>query len=119
MRETSKVAIAKVVIRSKESLVAIRPMGDVLEMATMLFADEVVDPQRLDDVPDPDDVATSERELAIAKQLVESLAGDFRAREVPRHLPRGRPRDDRAQGRRRGNRLRRPNPRRRRRCPTS
>jgi len=106
MRETSKVAIAKVVIRSKESLVAIRPMGDVLEMATMLFADEVVDPQRLDDVPDPDDVATSERELAIAKQLVESLAGDFRAREVPRHLPRGRPRDDRAQGRRRGNRLR-------------
>jgi len=77
MRETSKVAIAKVVIRSKESLVAIRPMGDVLEMATMLFADEVVDPQRLDDVPDPDDVATSERELAIAKQLVESLAGDF------------------------------------------
>jgi DNA end-binding protein Ku len=78
MRETNKVAIAKVVIRSKESLVAIRPMeGDVLGMATMLFADEVVDPDRLDDVPSSDEVATSDRELAIAKQLVESLAGDF------------------------------------------
>jgi DNA end-binding protein Ku len=77
MRETNKVAIAKVVIRQKESLVAIRPMGDVLGMATMLFADEVVDPQRLDDVPSADDVQASERELDIAKQLVESLADDF------------------------------------------
>src|SRR3954469_8148086 len=78
MRETNKVAIAKVVIRSKESLVAIRPMeGDVLGMATMLFADEVVDPDRLDDVPAADDVETSDRELDIAKQLVESLAGQF------------------------------------------
>jgi DNA end-binding protein Ku len=77
MRETGKVAIAKVVIRSKEQLVAIRPIGDVLGMSTMVFADEVVDAGRLDDVPDPDDVQASERELDIAKQLVESLAGDF------------------------------------------
>src|SRR5690348_15780969 len=79
MRETEKVAIAKVVIRQKESLVAIRALQDhdVLEMATMLFADEVVDPQRLDDIPDADDVKTNDRELAIAKQLVESLAGAF------------------------------------------
>jgi DNA end-binding protein Ku len=79
MRETEKVAIAKVVIRQKESLVAIRALqdADVLEMATMLFADEVVDPARLDDIPDADDVRTNDRELAIAKQLVESLAGDF------------------------------------------
>jgi DNA end-binding protein Ku len=78
MRETNKVAIAKVVIRSKESLVALRPMeGDVLGMATMLFADEVVDPRRLDDVPSADDVQMNDRELDIAKQLVESLAGPF------------------------------------------
>jgi DNA end-binding protein Ku len=77
MRETNKVAIAKVVIRQKESLVAVRPMGDVLGMATMLFADEVVGPERLDDVPSAEDVETSPRELDIAKQLVESLAGDF------------------------------------------
>jgi len=77
MRETNKVAVARVVIRSKENLVAIRPMGDVLAMATMIFADEVVDAGKLDDIPDPDEVAASDRELAIAKQLVESLAGDF------------------------------------------
>jgi DNA end-binding protein Ku len=79
MRATEKVAIAKVVIRQKESLVAIRALTDhdVLEMATMLFADEVVDPQRLDDIPDADDVRTNDRELAIAKQLVESLAAEF------------------------------------------
>ncbi|MCW3023719.1 MAG: Ku protein [Conexibacter sp.] len=79
MRETNKVAIAKVVIRSKESLVALRPMADhdVLEMATMLFADEIVDPDRIDDIPTADEVETSSRELDIAKQLVESLAGEF------------------------------------------
>jgi DNA end-binding protein Ku len=79
MRETNKVAIAKVVIRQKESLVAIRALQDhdVLEMATMLFADEVVDPARLDDIPEADDVKTNARELEIAKQLVESLSGEF------------------------------------------
>ena len=77
MRETDKVGIARVVIRSKENLVAIRPAGDVLEMSTMLFADEVIDPDRLDDLPDPDDVKTTAKELQIAKQLVDSLAGPF------------------------------------------
>jgi DNA end-binding protein Ku len=77
MRETGKVAVARVVIRSKENLVAIRPMDDVLAMTTMIFADEVVDVEKLDDIPDPDEVSTTDRELAIAKQLVESLAGDF------------------------------------------
>ena len=79
MRETEKVAIARVVIRSKEQLVAIRPIGDVLGMATMLFADEVLSPERLDDVPDPAELKINKRELDIAKQLVGSLAGDDRA----------------------------------------
>ena len=48
MRDTGKVAIARVVIRSKEQLVALRPMGDVLGMATMIFADEILPPDRLD-----------------------------------------------------------------------
>lgn len=77
MRETGKVAIARVVIRSKESLVAIRPSGDALEMSTMLFSDEVNDPSRIEELPDPDDVKTTDKELAIAKQLVDSLAGPF------------------------------------------
>src|SRR6059058_4061996 len=42
MEEANKVAIARVVIRTKEQLVAVRPIGDVLAMATMNFHDEVV-----------------------------------------------------------------------------
>jgi DNA end-binding protein Ku len=77
MRETGKVAIARVVIRSKEQLVAIRPMGDALGMATMLFADEVLAPDRIDEVAEAAEVKTTKRELDIAEQLVGSLAGDF------------------------------------------
>jgi DNA end-binding protein Ku len=78
MRVTGKVAIARVVIRSKEQLVAVRPMGDALGMATMLFADEVLSPDRLDEVKDAAEVKTTKRELDIAKQLVDSLAADFK-----------------------------------------
>ncbi len=77
MQETGKVAIARVVIRSKENLVALRPMGDVLGMATMIFADEILPPDRLDEVAEAAEVKTTKRELDIAKQLVDSLAGEF------------------------------------------
>ncbi len=77
MRETGKVAIARVVIRSKENLVAIRPMGDVLGMATMIFADEILPADRIDEIAEAQDVKTTKRELDIAKQLVGSLAGKF------------------------------------------
>ncbi len=78
MEESQKVAIARVVIRSKEALVAIRPMGgEVLEMATMLFADEVLPPERLDELPDPKEVKTTKREVEVAMQLIDSLAGRF------------------------------------------
>jgi DNA end-binding protein Ku len=77
MRETHRVAIARVVIRSKEQLVAVRPMGDALGMATMLFADEILPPDSLDEVAEAAEIKTTKRELEIAKQLVESLAGDF------------------------------------------
>jgi DNA end-binding protein Ku len=77
MEETDRVAIARVVMRSKEQLVAIRPMGAVLEMATMLFADEILQPDRLEELADSSEVKATKRELGIAKQLVDSLAGDF------------------------------------------
>ncbi len=77
MRKTGKVAIARVVIRSKEQLVAIRPMGDALGMATMIFADEILPAERIDEIVDAAEVETTMRELDIAKQLVESLAGEW------------------------------------------
>jgi DNA end-binding protein Ku len=78
MRETGRVAIARVVIRSKEALVALRPMDDhVLGMSTMLFPDEIVDPDSIDEISATAEVDVTKRELDIAKQLVESLAGPF------------------------------------------
>jgi len=76
MLETRRVAIAKVVIRQKENLVAIRPMeGGVLGMSTMVFADEVVPPDRLDDLPG--DVEATPQEVEMAKLLIDQLAADF------------------------------------------
>jgi DNA end-binding protein Ku len=78
MRESDKVAVARVVLRSKEQLVAIRPApGDVLMMETMIFADEVVPPDQIEDLPDAKELKASDRELKMAQQLIDSLSSDF------------------------------------------
>ena len=76
LRDTNKVAIARVVLRTKEYLVAIRPAGDVLTMETMLFADELIGAEGLDELPDAD-VKATERELSMARQLIEAQATEF------------------------------------------
>src|SRR5919106_296631 len=63
MRDSAKVAIARVVLRSKEHLVAIRPHDGVLTMETMLFADEVMSPDDLDEAPSDGKAHTSKKEL--------------------------------------------------------
>jgi DNA end-binding protein Ku len=78
MEDSGKVAVARVVLRSKEHLVAIRPRDGALAMETMLFADEVIPAESLEELASADgDVETSDRELAMANQLIESLASDF------------------------------------------
>ncbi|MEA2404274.1 MAG: end-binding protein Ku [Thermoleophilaceae bacterium] len=78
MEESSKVAIARVVIRTKEQLVAIRPVNGILAMETMNFADEVIDPDKFDETPG-DDIDTAEREVEMARQLIDSLSTEFDA----------------------------------------
>jgi DNA end-binding protein Ku len=77
MRESGKVAIAKVVLRSKEQLVAIRPQDALLCMETMIFADEVVAHDSIDDLPAASDLKASARELKMAQQLIDSLSADW------------------------------------------
>jgi DNA end-binding protein Ku len=77
MEASDKVAIARVVIRSKEALVAIRPAGDLLMMETMIFHDEVVPHDDLDDLPDSKDLKVSDREVKMAQQLIDSLSSEF------------------------------------------
>jgi DNA end-binding protein Ku len=78
MNDARKVAVARFVLRNKEHLAAIRPMKDVLTMATMRFHDEVTRPDDLDGVFDAKPAKPDERELKMAKQLIESLSSDFK-----------------------------------------
>jgi DNA end-binding protein Ku len=77
MRESGKVGIGLVVLRSKQQLCALRPTGDVLALSTMLFGDEVLSPDRLDELEAIDDAEASPRELKMAEQLIESLSTEF------------------------------------------
>ena len=77
MRETGRVAIARVVIRSKQQLVAIRPMGDVLAMARWSSPTRSSTRGRSTRSRGSRTSRCSDREVDIAKQLVESLSLEF------------------------------------------
>jgi DNA end-binding protein Ku len=79
MRETGKVAIARVVLRSRERLVAVHPHEDVLMMTTLTYADEVNPTSELRELggEEKEAAAVGERELEVARRLVESLAEPF------------------------------------------
>lgn len=75
MESTGKTAIARLVIRTKESLAAIRVKEGVLVLATMFFPDELRSPQGLN-LP-TEQVKIHENETKMAISLVENLSIDF------------------------------------------
>jgi DNA end-binding protein Ku len=77
MREAGKVGIGRVVIRSKQQLCALRPTEDVLALTTMLFGDEVLAPDRIDELESVNEAEASDRELTMAQQLIDSLSNEF------------------------------------------
>jgi DNA end-binding protein Ku len=77
MRESGKVGIGRVVLRSKQQLCALRPTGDVLTLSTMLFGDEVLAPDRIDELEAVEEAEATSRELKMAEQLIASLSADF------------------------------------------
>jgi len=77
MAEAGRVAIARVVLRSKEQLVAIRAADGVLTMNTLNFADEVVDPGDLDEVSEAEAAKSKPAEVKMARQLIDSLTSDW------------------------------------------
>jgi DNA end-binding protein Ku len=76
MKRTGKVGIARFVLRTKQSLCAVRPLGKVLAVSLMLYADEVVAAGDLDGLPDAHS-KPGERELKMAEQLISSLDAKF------------------------------------------
>ena len=78
MRESGRVGIGRVVLRSKQQLCALRASeSDVLVLSTMLFGDEVNSSDRLDELDAIRETETSPRELQMAQQLIDSLSGEF------------------------------------------
>ena len=78
LRDTGKVGIAKVVIRTREYLAAVMPQGDALILLLLRYQQEVVDPE---DFKLPSGAVSEYRitakEQEMAKQLIESMSGKW------------------------------------------
>ena len=77
MEESGKVGIARVVMRTKQYLCAVRPKNGVLLMSTMVYADEVNPPEQIAELSEVAEVEISDKELAMADQLIASLSDSF------------------------------------------
>jgi DNA end-binding protein Ku len=77
MEEAGKVAIGRFVMRNKQYTGAIRAIDGRLMMSTLAYADEVVQPDSIDELAGLDDVDVSTREVQMAEALVESLTDEF------------------------------------------
>ena len=75
MLETGKVAVAKVVIRNKESLAALRVADDVLSISTMFYYDEVRKPKAIPELEYT--VELHDNELKMAVNLINNLSSEF------------------------------------------
>src|SRR5687768_2500578 len=74
LRETEKIAIAKVVIKTRQHLAAVKPQENGLMLELMHFADELIDVSEFK-VPTAREVGKKEREMA--KALVASMSGKW------------------------------------------
>jgi DNA end-binding protein Ku len=74
LREAKKVGIARVVIRSREHLAALKPNGEALILELMHYADELVEPSSFDFPELKENVAPAE--LKVAKLLIDSMSAE-------------------------------------------
>jgi DNA end-binding protein Ku len=70
--DSGKVAIARVVIRSREHIAAVKPNGEALVLELMHFADELVDQKGFDFPSLHEKVAEGEKK--IAKMLIDTMS---------------------------------------------
>jgi DNA end-binding protein Ku len=78
LAETGTVAIGRLVMRQKSHLCAVRSDGQHLAVSTMVFPDEVVEHADVEDEETTvGDIEMSERELKMARGLVEALSEEW------------------------------------------
>ncbi len=77
LEQSNKVALAKLVMRTKQHLATIRAGDGRLTLATMVYADEVNDFSAIDGVDNLADVDVRDGEIDMANSLIESMTADF------------------------------------------
>ncbi len=77
MEEAGKVAIGRFVMRNKQYVAAVRAQDGKLLMSTMVFADEVVKIEAIDELEGIDEIDVSAKEVKMAEALVASLSAAF------------------------------------------
>jgi DNA end-binding protein Ku len=75
MKETGMGALGRMVIRGNENLVLVRPKGEALVLETLFLAEDVRSQAEIDEAVEGIDV--SEPELDLARQLIDSLVGEW------------------------------------------
>jgi DNA end-binding protein Ku len=75
MEDTGMAAIGKFVLWGKENLCLIRPQGDSLALETLFFAEDVRAKREIEEAVADSDV--KEAELDLARQVIESISGEF------------------------------------------
>jgi DNA end-binding protein Ku len=80
MRETGTGAVGRFVIRGHENLCLIRPKGDSLALETLFLAEDVNSQAEIEEAVGESDV--KEAELDLARQVIESLVGDFDPKDL-------------------------------------
>jgi DNA end-binding protein Ku len=78
LRRAGKVAIAQIVLRTKQRLVALLPVGDMIVLDTLRYADELR-PMDQYDVPKSNikQAGISEKEIQMALSLVEGMTDEW------------------------------------------
>jgi len=77
MAGSGRVAIGRFVMRQKEYLAAIRSDGEHLTLSTLVFPDELVGLDSIEEFEDLDEVEVSDKELMMARSLVEAMSEEF------------------------------------------
>jgi DNA end-binding protein Ku len=75
MQEAQMGAVGKFVLWGKENLCLIRPLGESLALETLFFAEDIRSRAEIDEAVS--ETKVKEPELAMARQLVDSLVGEF------------------------------------------
>jgi len=78
LAQSKRVGIAKVVLKSREHLAAVKTIGNMMTLQTMRFAHEIVDAGSLNL---PEKVEISKKEMDLANTLIDSMSDKFDPRK--------------------------------------